>query len=110
MCPVAQARNASPGTATTAPTIRVNGRGRAKTKKSAAQAKPSGTRQRCIHVPPLANRYQFRRYQCVGPPQTICHGMEHAFDVNVHADPLRTRPAMTVDSTTDIVPLDTDVG
>jgi len=29
--------------------------GRAKNRNSAAHAKPNGTRQRCIHVPPLAN-------------------------------------------------------
>jgi len=58
---VAHARKASPGSAIAPPIASVSGRGRLSKKRIAAQTNPSGTRQRCIHVPGLANRYEVRR-------------------------------------------------
>src|SRR6266851_4740534 len=87
----------------------VNGRACASKKKSAAQAKPTGTRHRCIHVPPLANRHKFRARYATCAPQTIRHRVQHAPDVDVHANPFRARAAMTIDATIDVVTFDADV-
>src|SRR5205807_5174761 len=87
--PLAHARKASPGNATAPPTIKVRGRGRESKKKSAAHAKPSGTRQRCIHVPPLANRNQSVRRKMTSALQTVRDGVKHPFHFYVHADPFR---------------------
>src|SRR6185503_14272753 len=53
MCPAAHARKASPSNETNAPMSNIRGVGRAKKINAAPHKKPSGTRQRCIHVPPL---------------------------------------------------------
>src|SRR6185503_15128375 len=53
MCPAAHARKASPSNETNAPMSNIRGVGRAKKMNAAPHKKPSGTRQRCIHVPPL---------------------------------------------------------
>src|SRR5205085_3813987 len=83
--------------------------GRAKNRKSAAHAKPKGTRQRCIHVPPLANRNQTLRRKIRSALQTIRDRVKHSFHVYVHADPFVARAPVTVLATRDIVSLDADV-
>src|SRR5258706_12804668 len=61
--------------------------GRAKNRKSAAHAKPKGTRQRCIHVPPLANRNQTLRRKMTSALQAIRDRVKYSFHFYVHADP-----------------------
>src|SRR5258708_39090434 len=104
-----KARSASPGTVGKPPTISVTGRGRDNTKKSAAQANPSGTRQRCIHVPPLRNRHKFGSCNPILVTQPIHYRVPHALGIDVHTDPLRPAPAMTPPATTNHVPVDADV-
>src|SRR5712692_7666606 len=87
----------------------VNGRACASKKKSAAQAKPSGTRQRCIHVPPLANRQKFRGRNPTCSAQTIRYRVQHALNIDVHANPFRARATMTIHATIDVVTLDAHV-
>src|ERR1044072_478144 len=53
MCPADHARNASPSNDNEAPMSNILGVGRAKKMNAAPHRKPSGTRQRCIQVPPL---------------------------------------------------------
>src|SRR5947208_15987430 len=115
MCPEAQARSSSPQSATTPPTASVASRGRASNRKIAAHRKPSGTRQRCTHVPPLRKRAPLccaahaRATFILRAPQTLVARREHARDFDVHADPLRARAPMTVRATTDVCALDADV-
>src|SRR5205807_2936490 len=107
--PEAHARKARPGSATSAPISNSSNVGFAKNKKSAPHTNPSGTRQRCIHVPPLANRHQLRGYQHVRSSQTFLDRTEHAFDFDVHADPLRARSSMTIFATANVRTLDANV-
>ena len=73
-----------------APIANVSGRGWLNQKKSAAQTNPSGTRQRCLHVPGLANRHQFARSRAVVKSESIRDRVHNPLDVDVHADPFRT--------------------
>src|SRR5687768_10969156 len=114
MCPADQARRASPTTATKPPTASVTGCGSARTMKTAAHAKPSGTRQRCTHVPPLrATGSHLARVQNFGrappPPQSLPDRRRHALHFDIHTNPLRTRAAVTVGAAVDVGALDAHV-
>src|SRR4051812_32641506 len=105
MCPAAQARMPSPRIEITAPISKARGVGRAKIMKTAANKKPSGTLQRCIHVPPR-RMFMFsilysacqRQHTAGCDTNSGSDGVQNAFDVNVHADPFRTRFAVTIHS------------
>src|SRR5687768_14628321 len=98
MCPDAHARMASPTSATAPPTASERRSGRASTMKTAAQANPRGTRQRCTHVPPLratnAHLDRLSYHPCAA--QALADRLRDARDLDVHADPLRAGAAVTV--------------
>src|SRR5688500_417826 len=95
---------ASPTSATAPPTASERRSGRASTMKTAAQANPRGTRQRCTHVPPLrpTGTHLDRPRNDGGAPQPLAHRLGHAPDFDVHADPLRAGAAVAVCATADV--------
>src|SRR5581483_1788202 len=107
--PEAHARKPTPGKATAPPISSSDQVGFAKSKKSAPQTKPSGTRHRCIHVPRLANRNQSLGNESVRAPQAFRYGVQHPFDIDVHADPLRAGSPVTIFTTVDVSALDANV-
>src|SRR5688500_13869230 len=108
MWPDAQARIASPTSATAPPTASERRSGRANTMKTAAQANPRGTRQRCTHVPPLraTDAHLGRLRHHTGAAQALADRLGDARDLDVHADPLRAGAAVAVRAAADVRALD----
>src|SRR3982751_2470537 len=96
MCPADQARTARPIMATPPPMRSVRQLDRANQIKSAPQINPSGTRQRCIHVPPLRNRLAPLSPPGARPPQPLARKLQNLPDRDVHANPVRAGAAVTV--------------
>src|SRR5437588_6635014 len=104
MWPEAHARNASPSRATAPPTASDSLLGLASRTKTTAQAKPSGTRQRCTQVPPLratrvhlnatrvhlnATRVHLDRLENFPrAPKSLADRLDDAPDLYVHANPV----------------------
>src|SRR5438067_5362043 len=97
MCPEAHARKSKPRRATTPPTASDRTVGFASRMKTTAQAKPSGTRQRCTQVPPLratrvhlnATRVHLDRLENFPrAPQSLADRLDNAPDLYVHANPV----------------------
>src|SRR5437762_11914313 len=111
MWPLAHARKAKPASATAPPAASVSGIGFARSRNSSAQAKPSGTRQRCAHVPPLrATRVHLDRLgKDARAPQPLARGLDHARHLDVHTDPARAGAPVAVRAAVNIVALDADV-
>src|SRR5215217_3631214 len=102
---------ARPTSATAPPINRERRSGLARTMKSPAQTKPSGTRQRCTHVPPLrATGTHLDHPGCsFGPPQSFTHRRRDFVHADLHADPLRARAPVAVHAAVDVRALDADV-
>src|ERR1043166_8417473 len=111
MCPLAQARKARPASATAPPAASVKGTGLASKRKSAAHAKPSGTRQRCAHVPALrpTRVHLDRVVEDARAPQSLAGGLDHARHLDVHADPVRAGATVAVGAAINVRALDADI-
>src|SRR2546421_10439709 len=110
MCPEAHARKSKPRRATAPPTASDRTVGFASSMKTTAQTKPSGTRQRCTQVPPLRpTRVHLDRLENFpGAPQPLADRPQDALDLDVHANPVRARAAVTVPAAAPVVAPDRD--
>lgn len=127
MCPEAHARIAMPNTAMGRPIKIVVVVGCEKTIKITANKKPNGTRQRCIHVPALANLQNLLKKLPMANCrfvvlfliisflylnksfafQSFLNCIKDSLDFNIHTNPFRARTAMTVFSAINVVTFNT---
>src|SRR5205085_11012228 len=71
--------------------------------------KPSGTRQRCIQVPPLRKPSAPRSLRLSRTPQSLASEIKNLLNRYIHANPLRAGAAMAINATIDVVALYADV-
>src|SRR5947209_6740707 len=83
--------------------------GRANHRKGIRHRKPSGTRQRCIQVPPLRKPSAPRSPSLLRAPQPLASEIENLLNRYVHANPLRAGAPMAIRATVNVIALYADV-